>query len=118
MPCTHYLPVGITSYGLLRFLVSSEDSSDVSSTAACAGKWCCLFARAVCLIWICFNFTGQPRTVQEYVRVGVQGPSYLGFRPADDLSVEFERWAMKCRIASVERSLTRFPPPWRSVRVA
>src|SRR3954465_8340894 len=69
-----------------------------------------------CLIWICFNFTGQPRTVQEYVRVGVQGPTYLGFRPADGLSVEFERWATKCRIASAERSLTSCPPPWRSVR--
>src|ERR1041385_421344 len=42
MPCTHYLPVGIKSYGLLCFVVLSEDSSDVSSTAACAGKWCCL----------------------------------------------------------------------------
>src|ERR1041385_7848463 len=83
------------------------------------GSGVVLFARAVVsFFWICFNFTGQPRTVQEYVRVGVQGPAYLGFRPADDLSVEFERWAMKCRIASVERSLTRFPPPWRSVRVA
>src|ERR1041385_3134802 len=71
-----------------------------------------------CLIWICFNFTGQPRTVQEYVWVGVQGSAYLGFRAADGLSVEFERWATKCRIASVARSLTRFPPPWRSVRVA
>src|SRR4051812_30982580 len=55
-----------------------------------------------CLICICFNFTGQPRTVQEYVRVGLQGSTYLGFRPADGLSVEFERWATKCRIASVE----------------
>src|SRR3954465_9591106 len=36
-----------------------------------------------------------------------QGPEYLGFRPADGLSVEFGRWAMKCWIASVERSLTR-----------
>src|SRR3954471_9366209 len=63
-----------------------------------------------CLIWIWFNFTGQPRTVQEYVRVGVQGPAYLGIRPADGLSVEFERWATKCRIASVECSLKRFPP--------
>src|ERR1041385_1105855 len=69
-----------------------------------------------CLIWICFNFTGQPRSVQEYVGVGVQGPAYLGFRPADGLSVEFERWAVECRIASVERSLTRCPSPWRSVR--
>src|SRR3954466_15836760 len=118
MPCTHYLPVRITSYGLLRFLVSSEDSSDVSSTAACAGKWCCLICSSgVSYFGFAFNFTGQPRTVQEYVRVGVQGPSYLGFRPADGLSVEFERWATECRIASVERSLTRFPPPWRSVRV-
>src|ERR1041385_5720472 len=118
MPCTHYLPVGTTSYGLLCFLVSSEDSSDVSSTAACAGKWCCLILLARwCLICICFNFTGQPRTVQEYVGVRVQSPAYIGYSPADDLSVEFERWAMKCRIASVERSLTRFPPPWRSVRV-
>src|SRR3954464_10407113 len=54
--------------------------------------------------------------MQEYVRVGVQSTAYLGFRPADGLSVEFERWAMECRIASVERSLTRCPPPWRSVR--
>ena len=43
-----------------------------------------------CLIWICFNFTGQPRTVQEYVRVGVQGSAYLGFRPADGLSVDLK----------------------------
>src|SRR3954462_4820088 len=70
-----------------------------------------------CLICICFNFTGQSRTMQEYVRVGVQGPAYLGFRPADGLFVEFERWATKCQIASVERALTRCPPPRRSVRV-
>src|SRR3954471_8448853 len=69
-----------------------------------------------CLIWICFNFTGQPRTVQEYVRVGVQSPAYLGFRPADGLSVEFEGWATLCRIASVGHSLTRSEPRWRSVR--
>lgn len=55
--------------------------------------------------------------MQEYVRVGVQGPAYLGFRPTDGLSVEFERWAKKCRIASVRHSLTRCTPPWRSVRV-
>src|SRR3954470_12908486 len=34
---------------------------------------------------------GQSRTVQEYVRVGVQSPAYLGFRPADDLSVDCRR---------------------------
>ena len=50
-------------------------------------------------------------------RVRVQNPTYLGFRPADDLSVEFEGWATLCRIALfVERSLTRSPPPGRSVR--
>src|SRR3954467_5157189 len=27
-----------------------------------------------------------------------------------------EGWATLCRIALVERSLTRFPPPWRSER--
>src|SRR3954470_14151507 len=27
-----------------------------------------------------------------------------------------EGWATLCRIALVEHSLTRFPPPWRSVR--
>src|SRR4051812_7583105 len=67
-----------------------------------------------CLIWICFNFTGQPRTVQEYVGVRVQCLVYIGFSPADDLSVEFERWATECRIALVEHSLTRCRPPWRS----
>src|SRR4051812_38512334 len=63
------------------------------------------------LIWICFNFTGQPRTVQEYARVGVQGSAYLGLRPANGLSVEFERWATECRIASVGHFLTRCTPP-------
>src|SRR3954452_19003066 len=47
-----------------------------------------------CLIWICFNFTGQPRTVQEYVGVRVQSPAYIGYSPADDLSVEFRRMGL------------------------
>src|SRR4051794_26149200 len=72
-----------------------------------------LWARAVLFL---LQLPGQPRTMQEYVRVGVQGTAYLGFRSADGLSVEFERWVVECRIASVERSLTRCPPPWRSVR--
>src|SRR4051812_36558056 len=79
-----------------------------------AGKCGVFFARAVLFL---LRLPGHPHTMQEYVRVGVQGPAYLGFRPADGLSVEFERWAVECRIASVERSLTRCPPPWRSVRV-
>src|ERR1041385_4930158 len=70
-----------------------------------------------CIIWICFNFTSQPRTVQEHVRVGFQGPTYLGFRPADGLFIEFKRWATECRIAWVELSQKSFPPLWRSVRV-
>src|SRR3954465_11020052 len=36
-------------------------------------------------LWFCF--TGQPCTVQEYVRVRVQSPAYIGYSPADDLSV-------------------------------
>src|SRR3954470_796953 len=52
--------------------------------------------------------------MQEYVRVGIQGLAYLGFRPEDGLSVEFEGWATLCQIASVGCSLTRCTPPWRS----
>src|SRR3954467_2024285 len=77
---------------------------------------CVLFARAVCLIWICLHFSGQTRTVQEYVGVGVQSLAYLGFRPADGLSIELERWTALCRIAWVGCSLTRCTPPWRSER--
>src|SRR4051812_41140148 len=74
-----------------------------------------------CLLWLelCFfllRLPDHPRTVQEYVRVGIQGPVYLGFRPADGLSVEFERWDVECRIASMGHSLTRCTPHWRSVR--
>jgi hypothetical protein len=46
----------------------------------------------VCVVFaICFCFTGQSRTVQEYVRVRVQSPAYIGYSPADDLSVDFRR---------------------------
>src|SRR3954470_2106518 len=77
---------------------------------------CVLFARAV-LSYLDLLALHRPVTHRtEYVGVRVQSPAYLGFRPADRLSVEFERWAMVCRIVSMERSLTRCPPPWRSVR--
>src|SRR3954470_22532051 len=51
-----------------------------------------LFCPGVC-ICICFGFcfTGQPRTVQEYVRVRVQSPAYIGYSLADDLSVDFRK---------------------------
>ena len=46
----------------------------------------------MCVVFvICFCFTGQSRTVQEYVRVRVQGPAYIGYSPADDLSVDFRK---------------------------
>src|SRR3954465_82595 len=92
LACTHYLHVGLRVWAPLhRSLV--RGSSDVSSTAACAGKWCCLLClSSVICIWFCFCFTGQPRTVQEYVRGRVQSPTYIGYSPADDLSVEFEGW--------------------------
>ena len=38
------------------------------------------------LLWFCF--TSQPRIVQEYVRVRVQIPAYIGYSQADDLSVD------------------------------
>src|SRR4051812_41683949 len=50
--------------------------------------------------WICFGFffTDKPRIVQEYVWVRVQSPTYIGYSPADDLSVVLERWTVLCRI--------------------
>src|SRR3954465_14950768 len=41
------------------------------------------------LLWFCF--TGQPRTVQEYVRFRVQSLAYIGYSPADDLSIDCRR---------------------------
>src|SRR4051812_20325865 len=90
-------------------------SSNVSTTAAYAGMWCCLLLLQHCVLHLlCFCFTGQPRTVQEYVRVRVQSPTYIGYSLADDLSIEFKGWATLCQIASVGCSLTRCTPPWRS----
>src|SRR4051812_46178143 len=62
--------------------------------------------------WVCF--TGQPHTMQEYKGQGSKVPLYLGFKPADGLSVELEGWTSAYRIASVGCSLTRCTPPWRS----
>ena len=57
-----------------------------------AGKCVVFSCCSVCVIFaICFCFTGQSRTVQEYVRVRVQSPAYIGYSPADDLSVDFRR---------------------------
>src|ERR1043165_3285368 len=64
--------------------------------------------------WVCF--TGQPRTMLEYKEQGSKVPLYLGFRPADSLSVELEGWTPAYRIALVGCSLTRCTPPWRSER--
>ena len=111
----HYAlpPRGNYEYGLPCVIVSFEDSSDVSSTAACAGKWCCLLrARVV----FAYASPASLAPCRSTVGQGSKVPAYLGFRPADDLSVEFERWATACRIASVGHSLTRCAPPWRSVR--
>src|ERR1043165_7326108 len=112
----HCLPVGICVWAPpQRSLV--REPSDVSSTTTCVRKVCVFFACAHCLIWICFHFSGQPRTMQEYVGVGVQRLAYLGFRPADGLSNVLKEWTSLCRIASVGCSLTRCTPPWRSERV-
>src|SRR3954467_9143563 len=116
MPCPHYLPVGICVWApplrsVVRGLFIRQQYRGLRREVVLSyllARWC--------IIWIFFNFTGQPRTVQEYVGVRVQSPAYIGYCPADGLSVWFERWATKCRIASVEHSLTRCPPPWRSVR--
>ena len=110
----HYAlpPRGNYEYGLPCFTVSFEDSSDTSSTAACAGKWSSL--RVLLSYLLVLRRPASHRT--EYGRVRVQNPAYLGVRPADGLSVEFEGWATTCRIASVGHSLTRCAPPWRSMR--
>ena len=49
------------------------------------------FPRSVYLHLPWFCFTGQSRTVQEYIRVGFQSPAYIGYSPADDLSVDCRR---------------------------
>src|SRR3954464_8240041 len=47
-------------------------------------------------------------------RTRVQSSFVLRIRPADGLFVELEGWTPAYRIASVECSLTRCTPPWRS----
>ena len=76
-PITHYLHVGITSYGLPCFIVSFEGSSDVSSTVACAGKWV-LFACAV-LFYLDSLTLHRPVTYRsERAGQGSKDPAYLG----------------------------------------
>ena len=50
-----------------------------------------LFARACVFAFALVLLHRQPRTVQEYVRVRVQSPAYIGYSPADDLSVDCRR---------------------------
>src|ERR1043165_8293806 len=95
----------------LYVVVSFESASDTSSTVACAGFGPPYSGSGR---WVCF--TGQPRTVQEYKGQGSKVPLYLGFRPADGLSVELEGWTPAYRIDSVGCALTRYMPPWRSER--
>ena len=45
-------------------------------------------------------------------RVRVQNPTYLGVRPTDDLSVEFEGWATLCRIALCGAFPDKEPATW------
>ena len=116
-PITHYLHVGIRVYlpcfiVFVRGLLRRQQYRSLI-----AGKWCCLvfFARACVWYLQLLLLPGHVRTVRSTAGLGSKVPAYLGVRPTDDLSVEFEGWATLCRIALVERSLTRSPPPWRSV---
>src|SRR4051812_32012311 len=70
------------------------------------GKWCCL-CWCSCGICFCLRFPGQSRTMQEYVRVGVLGSAYIGFRPADGLSVELEGWTSAYRTPLGRTSLNK-----------
>src|SRR4051812_32113217 len=86
-------------------------------TRADCREVCVVFARTV-LSYLDFLALHRPATYRtENVGATVQSLAYLGFRPADGLSAEFERWGMFCRIASVGCSLRRCTPPWRCERV-
>src|SRR3954470_20094530 len=78
---------------------------------------CVLFARAVLSYLVLLALLRPATHRMEYVGVRVQSLAYLGFRPTNGLSAEFERWAMLCRIASLGCTLTRCTPPWRPERV-
>ena len=69
-----------------------EGASDTSFTSACAGIGPPYSGSGR---WVCF--TGQPRTVQDYKGQGSKVPLYLGFRPADGLSVELDGWTSAYR---------------------
>src|ERR1044072_6391661 len=79
--------------GLPCIVVSSEglQMSAVPRHAPGSGG-VVLFVMALC-ICSCFGFASpaEPRTVQEYIWVRVQSPTYIGYSPADDLSVDFRR---------------------------
>src|ERR1041385_1675754 len=92
----------------------SESSSDVSSTAACAGKWCLLRPDGVFLDLLSLH---RPSTHRAGACKG-EGPRPLVAydivrRMASLLSLG---WAASCRIASVGCPLTRFTPSWTSER--
>src|SRR3954467_4270561 len=76
-------------YGLPYIVVSFEGLQTSAVPRADCREVRCLLWLELCCFWLLLP--GHPRTVQEYVRVGVQSPAYLGFRPADDLSVDCRR---------------------------
>src|SRR3954465_11029308 len=79
------LPCIVVSFeGLQTSAVPRADCREV--------VWSSLRSSGVCFAFaICFCFTGQSRTAQEYVEVGVQSPAYIGYSPADDLCVDCRR---------------------------
>ena len=90
-------PRGKRSLGSPRFIVFVRELFRRQQYRGLnAGKWSSLRVLLSYLLMLHRPCTHR----SEYGRVRVQNPAYLGFRPADDLSVEFKGWATLCRIAS------------------
>ena len=80
------------AYGRPCIVVSFEGLQTLAVLRAdCREVVLSSLAREVYLYFLLFCFTGQSCTVQEYVRVRVQSPAYIGYSPTDDLSVDCRR---------------------------
>ena len=76
-------PRGIRSMGSPAAYILSKALQTSAVPRAASRDWTAYSCNGG---WVCFS--GQSRTVQEYTGRGSKVPVYLGFRPADDLSVE------------------------------
>src|SRR3954462_9284080 len=101
--------------GLPCIVFSFEGLQTSAVPRPAPGSRVVLFARAV---WFGFDYASPASLVpcRSTFGLGSKARRTLDLDRRMTSLLIAEGWATLCRIALVERSLTRFPPPWRSER--